>query len=138
MALFPRVLTLLLLLLLVQAPLAATDDDPSVVRLFRIEGTYQDHAGGGGIDPMSLLTGGFGPTRSFYALIDKIDEVADDDEIDAVAFDLTLAESYEGGRHRFDGLISLVRSGAFGYTVRVLPRNDLLASPAELGVVAFA
>ena len=89
MALFPRVLTLLLLLLLVQAPLAAIDDDPSVVRLFRIEGTYQDHAGGGGIDPMSLLTGGFGPTRSFYALIDKIDEVADDDEIDAVAFDLS-------------------------------------------------
>jgi starch phosphorylase len=64
--------------------------------------------------------------------------LADDSLADAVAFDLTLAESYEGGRHRFDGLISLVRSGAFGYTVRVLPRNDLLASPAELGVVAFA
>jgi len=64
--------------------------------------------------------------------------LADDSLADAVAFDLTLAESYEGGRHRFDGLISLVRSGSFGYTVRVLPKNDLLASPAELGVVAFA
>ena len=31
----------------------------------------------------------------------------------------------------------LDRSGAFGYTVRVIPRNDLLASPAELGVVAL-
>ena len=64
--------------------------------------------------------------------------LADDSLADAVAFDLSLAESYEGGRHRFDGVISLVRSGAFGYTVRVLPKNDLLASPAELGVVAFA
>ena len=30
------------------------------------------------------------------------------------------------------------RTGSFGYTVRVLPKNDLLASPAELGVIAAA
>ena len=48
-----------------------------------------------------------------------------------------LAESYEGGRHRFDGDVVLDRTGPFGYTVRVVPRNDLLASPAELGVVAL-
>ncbi|MFC6286653.1 alpha-glucan family phosphorylase [Nocardioides sp. GCM10027113] len=47
------------------------------------------------------------------------------------------AESYEGGRYRFDGEVRLDHSGAFGYTVRVVPRNDLLASPAELGVVAL-
>ncbi len=51
---------------------------------------------------------------------------------------LTLIESYEGSRHRFDADIDLDHSGAFGYTVRVIPRNDLLTSPAELGVVAFA
>ena len=28
-------------------------------------------------------------------------------------------------------------TGSFGYTVRIMPRNDLLASPAELGVVAL-
>ncbi|QZY30232.1 alpha-glucan family phosphorylase [Nocardioides coralli] len=50
---------------------------------------------------------------------------------------LTLAESYQGGRHRFDGSVTLARSGAFGYTVRVVPRHDLLASAAELGVVAL-
>ena len=50
---------------------------------------------------------------------------------------LAVAESYQGGRHRFDGSVVLARSGAFGYTVRVVPRNDLLASPAELGVVAL-
>ncbi len=38
----------------------------------------------------------------------------------------------------FEGEVPLERTGAFGYTVRVLPSNDLLASPAELGVVAVA
>jgi starch phosphorylase len=42
------------------------------------------------------------------------------------------------GASRFEGDVPLERTGAFGYTVRVLPRNDLLASPAELGVVAIA
>ena len=50
---------------------------------------------------------------------------------------LHVAESYDGGRHRFDVEHVLDRSGAFGYTVRVVPRNDLLISPAELGVVAL-
>ena len=33
--------------------------------------------------------------------------------------------------------MTLDRTGPFGYTVRVLPRHELLASPAELGVVAL-
>jgi len=37
---------------------------------------------------------------------------------------------------RYEGDIPLRRTGAFGYTVRVLPSSELLASPAELGVVA--
>ena len=49
----------------------------------------------------------------------------------------TLAETYEGGRHRFDGHVALATAGSFGYTVRVLPRNEHLASPAELGVIAL-
>ena len=63
---------------------------------------------------------------------------SDDSLTDTVAFDLTLTETYDGGRYCFDGHLSLARSGAFGYTVRILPSNGLLASPAELGVVAFA
>jgi starch phosphorylase len=39
---------------------------------------------------------------------------------------------------RFEGDVPLERTGSFGYTVRVLPKNDLLATPAELGVVATA
>lgn len=61
----------------------------------------------------------------------------EDELVDTVVESLQVAESYEGGRHRFDGTLTLDRSGAFGYTVRVIPRNDLLASPAELGVVAL-
>jgi starch phosphorylase len=56
---------------------------------------------------------------------------------DSVADTLALGETYEGGRFRFDGTVALHRSGAFGYTVRVVPRNDRLVSDAELGLVAL-
>ncbi|WP_344369245.1 alpha-glucan family phosphorylase [Agromyces tropicus] len=38
----------------------------------------------------------------------------------------------------YTGTIRLDRAGAFGYTVRVVPRHPLLVSPAELGLVAVA
>lgn len=45
----------------------------------------------------------------------------------------------EGGAPTlFTGTVELDRSGAFGYTVRVVPRNDLLISPAEMGLIAVA
>ncbi len=62
----------------------------------------------------------------------------EDQLVDTTVTPLTLAETYEGGRHRFDGHLELARAGAFGYTVRILPRNAALASPAELGLVALA
>jgi starch phosphorylase len=49
---------------------------------------------------------------------------------------LKQTESYEGNRHRFDGSVTLSSSGSFGYTVRVVPHNNRLASIAELGLVA--
>jgi starch phosphorylase len=42
------------------------------------------------------------------------------------------------GTSRYEGEILLERTGGFGYTVRVLPKHPLLASPAELGLVATA
>jgi starch phosphorylase len=42
------------------------------------------------------------------------------------------------GLHRWEGTVPLERPGAFGYTVRVLPRHPLLATGAELGVVTVA
>ncbi len=44
----------------------------------------------------------------------------------------------EDGSDRFEGDVPLARTGSFGYTVRVLPRNELLASSAELGVATTA
>jgi starch phosphorylase len=43
----------------------------------------------------------------------------------------------ETGRHRYEGQVRLNQSGPFGYTVRVLPKHALLASPTELGLIAL-
>jgi starch phosphorylase len=51
---------------------------------------------------------------------------------------LGFAESYEGGRHRFEGDLVLTRTGIFGYTVRVLPHHAGIASATEMGLVANA
>jgi starch phosphorylase len=38
----------------------------------------------------------------------------------------------------YEGTVHLKRAGAFGYTVRVVPHHELLASPTEMGLVATA
>lgn len=60
-----------------------------------------------------------------------------DNLVDTRAESLTLVESYEGGRHRYDGHVALSSTGAFGYTARVLPSHPHLAGPAELGCIAL-
>ncbi|BCL27609.1 glycosyltransferase family 1 protein [Streptomyces aurantiacus] len=40
------------------------------------------------------------------------------------------------GRRLYEGPLSLDRTGSFGYTVRILPAHRLLASAAEVGLVA--
>ena len=63
--------------------------------------------------------------------------IGSDDELAATSVvPMVVGESYDGNRHRFDASVSLQVSGAFGYTVRVVPRNASLASVAELGLVA--
>jgi glycogen phosphorylase len=61
-----------------------------------------------------------------------------DDALDRVrTAPLAHREAYEGGRHRFEGEVKLDATGPFGYTVRVLPRHDLLATSAEMGLVVW-
>jgi starch phosphorylase len=48
------------------------------------------------------------------------------------------ATAAEGQSVPFSGTVQLERSGSFGYNVRVVPRNGLLASPAELGLISIA
>jgi starch phosphorylase len=61
-----------------------------------------------------------------------------DDRLSDIKISLLRPVPNGDGTHRYEGEIPLDRTGAYGYTVRVLPKNDLLASPAELGLVASA
>ncbi len=61
----------------------------------------------------------------------------DDDLVDTHVTELELADGYDGGRFRFDGEVELQRGGAFGYTVRIVPRHSVLASVSEMGLVAL-
>ncbi len=62
-----------------------------------------------------------------------------DDALSDVEHEPLALESVELGQSAvFAGQVSLARSGSFGYTVRVVPRNASLASSAELGLVAVA
>jgi starch phosphorylase len=61
------------------------------------------------------------------------------DALSDVEHETLALESAELGQSAvFAGQVSLARSGSFGYTVRVVPRNASLASSAELGLVAVA
>ncbi|WP_347757018.1 alpha-glucan family phosphorylase [Agrococcus sp. ProA11] len=46
--------------------------------------------------------------------------------------------SAEGAVHRFELALDMPSAGTFGYTVRVVPQHDMLASDAELGLVTYA
>jgi starch phosphorylase len=62
----------------------------------------------------------------------------DDEIIEPVATDLSLdVATSANGIARYTGLVGLGRPGPFGYTVRVVPRHPLLASTAEMGLVAY-
>lgn len=57
---------------------------------------------------------------------------------DITMMELKVQEHLGSGRHLFSGSLVIDRSGPFGYTVRVLPRHDALASKAELGLIVNA
>jgi len=61
-----------------------------------------------------------------------------DDLLDVSRQTLELEQHELGQPAIFAGTVQLKRSGSFGYTVRVTPKHDLLANPAELGLIAVA
>ncbi|GHB39829.1 alpha-1,4 glucan phosphorylase [Flexivirga endophytica] len=64
---------------------------------------------------------------------------SDTDELhDTDTTELYPVEDLGDGRARFEGAVTLGRTGAFGYSVRVLPRHPGLANVAELGLVVNA
>jgi len=63
----------------------------------------------------------------------------DGDRLDDVRYaPLELASAEPGEPAVFAGTVALARAGSFGYNVRVVPSNPLLASPAELGLITVA
>jgi len=80
----------------------------------------------GGLDPGDVHV------QAVYGSVDA------DDRLNDVKTAILQSEPNADGTHRYEGEIPLDRTGSFGYTVRVLPHNDLLASPTELGLIASA
>jgi starch phosphorylase len=69
------------------------------------------------------------------AVYGRVDET---DSLVAPAYrELTGDEVSEDGRLRYIGEIPLDRTGAFGYSVRVVPSHERLATRAELGLVTL-
>src|SRR5436190_15408725 len=76
------------------------------VRILVLNGTYVDYPSTSDLDPMSMLLGGLEKPGSFYALCEKLGELAKDDDIQHVLFDLSsttlqlnLAQLSELSRH---------------------------------------
>ncbi len=64
--------------------------------------------------------------------------VAADDELpDPTVTSLTHSQGYDDGRHRYETEVDLEDTGPFGYTVRMCPRHELLASWTDLGLVGW-
>ncbi len=68
-----------------------------------------------------------------YGRVDESDELTHTriEELEA-------AQNLGNGRYMFSGKAMIEHSGPFGYTVRVMPRHEGLASKAELGLVVNA
>jgi starch phosphorylase len=60
----------------------------------------------------------------------------EDDALTEVTHRPLVWEAESNGANVYGGSIEFERAGAFGYTVRVVPRHPHLASSAELGLVA--
>ncbi|QXJ24776.1 alpha-glucan family phosphorylase [Actinomadura graeca] len=67
-----------------------------------------------------------------YGRVDDSDAL-----VDPAYLELRGGEPAEDGRIRYAGEIPLARSGAFGYSVRVVPSHPMLSGRAEMGLVAL-
>ena len=67
----------------------------------------------------------------------ELSDRGDDQLREPAVASLEHAETYEGGRHRYEAAVDLDQTGPFGYTVRILPTHPLLVSSAEVGLVAW-
>ncbi|MFI6520148.1 alpha-glucan family phosphorylase [Spirillospora sp. NPDC050679] len=80
----------------------------------------------GGLDPADVTV------EAVYGRVDDADAL-----VEPSYLELAGGEPVEDGRRRYVGEIPLTRSGAFGYSVRVVPHHPGLAGRAEMGLVAL-
>jgi starch phosphorylase len=69
--------------------------------------------------------------QAAYGEVDENDDIAK-----PVIVPMQLAGEADGGLHRYETQLPLRQTGAYGYSVRVFPSHRLLASSAELGLIA--
>lgn len=70
------------------------------------------------------------------AVVGRVD--ASDALLEPVTVEMSYTGTAEGGNQVFSTTTPLPLAGAVGYTVRVLPRNPMLAASNELGLVTLA
>ncbi|MDU0478003.1 alpha-glucan family phosphorylase [Staphylococcus chromogenes] len=66
-----------------------------------------------------------------------VQAIVGDTDIHGDLTDKEILTMHDNGEGRYTAEFDLSRPGPLGYTVRVLPRHQLLASPAELGLVRY-
>ncbi|MDP9239810.1 MAG: alpha-glucan family phosphorylase [Actinomycetota bacterium] len=76
--------------------------------------------------------------QAAYGRVDDTDTLHDITRIPMFDADGADCSETPGASHFFEVDVPLERTGAFGYTVRVLPRHEMMSSPAELGLVTLA
>ena len=74
--------------------------------------------------------------QAVYGVVDEAEEITAAGRVSLTAADGGEGDPADGGALRYEGTIPLDRTGPFGYAVRVLPRHPLLATEADLGLVA--
>jgi starch phosphorylase len=80
----------------------------------------------GGLDPADVAV------EVVYGRVGETDTL-----VDPSYQELTQVENIDGGKLRYAGEVPLDRPGAFGYSVRVVPKHEMFASRAEMGLVAL-
>jgi starch phosphorylase len=92
--------------------------------------TVLTHCALGGLTPADVTV------QAVIGRVDLTEQLHDIDVVDMRFVDSTgdAADAVV----RYEVALPLTRSGPVGYTVRILPRHALLASPAELGLVTTA
>ena len=80
----------------------------------------------GGLEPGDVAV------EAVYGPVDDSDTLVDPSHLE-----LEYDGPAEDGKVRYAGEVPLGRSGAFGYSVRVVPDHPLLSGRAEMGLVAL-